>query len=70
MNIPSQSTVICAENSLNLSHTALAIMIGMLIKNEKSNTSSLFAPASRPVTSVVPLLEIPGRSANPCANPI
>ncbi len=63
--IPNQLIVIWLENNSMLSQTALATMIGMLIKKEKSNASSLLTPARRPKAKVVPLLEIPGRRASP-----
>ncbi len=64
-NMPIQLIVIWLENNSTLSQTALAIMMGILIKNEKSKASSLFSPASSPQAKVVPLLEIPGRRAKP-----
>ena len=70
INIPSQFTVICAENNFIVSKTALATMIGMLIKNEKSSAGYFSTPASNTLTRVEPLLEMPGKSAHPCASPI
>ena len=42
----------------------------MLIRKEKSNTSSLLTPKRSPLVKVIPLLEIPGRRANPWEQPI
>ena len=68
--IPNQFIVICAENNLKDSYTALAMIIGMLIKKEKSSASFFSTPTSKPHTKVEPLRDIPGSSASPCANPI
>ena len=38
-------------------------IMGMLIKNENFETSSLLPPANVPAQIVAPLLEMPGRSA-------
>ena len=70
IKIPKKLIEIWYLISLKLSYTALAMIIGMLIKNEKSSASFLFTPTSNPQVSVEPLLEIPGRSASPCEMPI
>ena len=70
MNIPNQLIVIWAVNNLTPSKTALAIIMGMLIKKEKSNACCFSTPTSKPQASVVPLLENPGKIANPCEIPI
>ena len=56
---------ICAPDmkSLMLSYSALAIIIGMLIKKEKSKASCLSVPANKAEHKVEPLLEIPGNKA-------
>ena len=44
--------------------------IGIDIKNEKSNASFFSTPLISPQTRVVPLLDMPGKTASPCEIPI
>ena len=69
-NIPKTFTLICKVNNFMPSYTALAIIIGILIKNEKSNASCLSKPINSPQTKVEPLRDMPGNIARPCASPI
>lgn len=51
------------------SKIADAIIIGIESKKENSVASSLFVPSNSIVEIVIPLLDIPGRVATPCAMP-
>ena len=52
-----------------ISNNKLAIIIGMLSKNEKSATSLFLTPHISPIAIVEPLRDIPGNIASPCATP-